>query len=206
MKFIIDSKSFDFNTVSAKEVHFKKGEYLFEEGVNDAHIYFILSGEVKILKGKWVLWCAVREELIGISSFFAEGTAYNFSARASSDSVVMKVSSNDFRVMLVSNPEFSRTIMEMMCERINLTQVRSKNLLRYSSKYRLIAEVIKYVNKTGVKKLDITIEELSELIGVSRRLVRKIINELEDKKLLKRKNNELIIHDLKGLEIVASLE
>jgi len=206
MKFTIESKSFDFKNISFQEIHFPKGTHLFKENLCGNEIYFILQGEVKILKGKWVLWSAIEEELIGISSFFADCEQYSFSAVASTDTKVQKVSSIDFEKMLISNPEFSRTIMEMMCERINLTQVRLKKLLKYSSKYRLITEIINKVKKTGVKTIDLTMDELSELIGVSKRLVRKLVIELEDKKLLQRKKNELIIHDLKGLEIIASKE
>ncbi len=39
--------------------------------------------------------------------------------------------------------------------------------------------------------------------GVSVRLVRNILSELEQKKLVERTKGSIIIHDLRGLEIIA---
>lgn len=181
----------------------KKGEYLFEEGDQDKFVYYISDGSVNIFKKKSILWSAGDEEFIGISSFFADGSLYRFSAKAAMDSVVHKISNSDFSKILTKDPSFSRKIMDLLCNRIRLTDTRTKTLLKSSSRCRLIKEIVQRVNDSGSKEVDYSLDDLAEIVGVSKRLIRNLLSDLEKKKLLERIKNRLIIHDLQGLEIIA---
>lgn len=185
-------------------LNFKKGEFIFKENENSAFVYFIDDGEINILKQKWVLWSAKSKEFIGISSFFSEGSKYNFSAKTHKDCKVLKINNSDFRNMLIEDSSFSRKVMNILCDRIKLTNEKTKSLLKQTSKYRLIHEIIKKAKESSSKTIECSLEELSEIIGVSKRLIRNTLSELEKKKLLERMKNNLIIHDLKGLEIIAA--
>lgn len=182
----------------------KKGDYLFKEGDQEEFVYYISNGSVNIFKKKSILWSAGDSEFIGISSFFADGSVYRFSAKAAMDSVVHKISNADFTKLLTKNPSFSRMIMDLLCNRIRLTNTRTKTLLKSSSRCRLIKEIVLRVNDSGSKDVDYSLEDLSEIVGVSKRLIRNLLSDLEKKKLLERIKNRLIIHDLQGLEIIAA--
>ena len=184
---------------------FKKNEFIFREGETDNYIYFIEEGDIKIIKKKWVLWSAKPKELIGVSSYFAEGAIYSFSAKAGADCKIYRIKKNDFKVLLIEHPRFSRAIMDMLCERIRLTNTRTRNLLEYPSRYRLIQEIIARAKEIDTNRIPYNLEDLSGIVGVSSRLIRNIITELENRKLLERTKDKLIIHDLKGLEIISKI-
>ena len=186
-------------------IEIKKNEFLFNEGDEDTCVYFLEEGDVKILKKKWVLWSAKADELIGISSFFADKLKYEFSAKGSENSRLYRIENADFKNILLTDSKFSRAVMTMLCDRIRFTNNRTKSLLEQPSKGRLINEIIHKARETKVNKIPYDLEDLSGLVGVSERLVRNMISELEQKKLIERQKGTLLIHDLKGLEIISKL-
>ena len=190
---------------TSEPLKFAKNEFLFKEGEEDNYVYFLEEGAVKILKKKWVLWSAKPQELIGVSSYFADGNIYSFSAKTNADCVVYRIKNDDFKEMLLTRPSFSRAVMDLLCERIRLTDSRTKSLLEYPSRYRLIQEIIRKAKEINGTRIPYSLEDLSGIVGVSVRLIRDMISDLEQKKLLERTKEKLIIHDLKGLEIIANL-
>jgi len=186
-----------------ERISIKKNEFLFQEGEEDSHVYLLVEGNVKIQKNKWVLWSAKSHELIGISSYFSEKTTYEFSVKAKQDSTFYKIANKNFEMLLLEDPKFSRIIMEMLCERIKRTNKRTKSLLEEPSKYRLINELISRTKELNASLIPCTLEDLSGVVGVSVRLIRNMITELEQKKLVERTKGSIIIHDLRGLEIIA---
>jgi CRP/FNR family transcriptional regulator, cyclic AMP receptor protein len=190
---------------SRELISFKKDDLLFGEGDDDNYVYFVLDGEIKIFKKKWLLWSAKAKELVGISSYFSDGTSYSFSAKAGSDCQVYRIANGEFEKMLVNDPKFSRAVMDMLCDRIRLTNTRTKSMLEQPSKFRLIQELIKKTKDHQSNLIPYNLEDLSGLVGVSVRLIRNMISDLEQKKLIERSKGVLIIHDLKGLEIIAKM-
>ena len=190
---------------SKEPLTYEKNDFLFREGEEDNYVYFLEEGNVKILKKKWVLWSAKPHELIGVSSYFADESTYSFSAKANTDCKLFRIHNADFKAILLKNPTFSRAVMDMLCERIRLTNSRTKSLLEYPSRYRLIQEIIRKTKEIKTNRIPYTLEDLSGVVGVSVRLIRDMISDLEQKKLLERTKEKLIIHDLKGLEIIAKI-
>ncbi|MDX2362288.1 MAG: Crp/Fnr family transcriptional regulator [Crocinitomicaceae bacterium] len=206
MKVFSQSQEFNFPKHEGRDLQFKKGEFLFIEGEVEDGVFFISSGAVRIIKKKWVLWTANSQELIGISSFFSEGSKYSFSAKASDDCKIVKISHDEFQMMLEENQIFGKTIIEMMCNRIKYTNNRLRSVMTNTSRFRLINEIINKSRETKNQTIFYSLEELSELVGISKRLVRSMLAELEKKTLLSRSKNAIIINDLKGLEIIAMKE
>ena len=139
MKIFSQNREYDFPRQKGQSLSFKKGEYLFKEGEQEDGVFFIESGAVRIIKKKWVLWTANGNELIGVSSFFSEGSAYRFSAKASEDCAIIKISHNEFQEMLEENQIFGKSIIEMMCNRIKYTNNRLRSVMTNSSRFRLIS-------------------------------------------------------------------
>lgn len=191
-----------FRNHPKEKLTINNGDFLFKEGEEDDSVYFLETGELKIMKLKWVLWSAKPKEFVGISSFFSDNSTYSFSARATKDSEVFRIKNELFRKILENEPDFSRYIMDLLCDRIAFTTQRTKSLMEKSSKYRLIKEISNAVSENLSTIIPYSLEELSESVGVSKRLIRSIISEFEQKGLLVRTKNQLHIRDLKGLEFI----
>lgn len=184
-------------------VSIKKNEFLFKEGDEDSFVYLLIEGSVKVQKNKWVLWSAKSHELLGISSYFSDKTTYEFSVKAKADSTFYKIENDNFEKLLLEDSRFSRIIMQILCERIKRTNKRTKSLLEQPSKYRLINELITKAKELNASLIPCSLEDLSGVVGVSVRLVRNMLTDLEQKKLVERTKGSIIIHDLRGLEIIA---
>ena len=180
----------------------KKGVYLFKEGDSNKSLYFLLSGEVRVLKSKYMLWTAQSRELVGLSSFFSERSIYDFSVKASVDSEVLKLNTNSLMNMVSRDPIFSRAIMQVLCHRVKMAQNRTISLLETPAKNRLINEIIIKTESTDKTQYEFSLEELSEAVGISLRLTRQLLKKLEKRKLLEHYQGTLTIHDLMGLKIV----
>lgn len=182
---------------------FKRGQFIFKEGDRDDSVYYIETGEIFILKDKWVLWSAKPKELIGISSLFSGGENYRFTAKVSEDCSLYKIPNEVLTKTIMQNAIFSRFIMNMLCDRINKTNGRVKGLLEYPSRNRLIYTLISKTKETGSETIPYQVNDLADMVGVSPRLIRSNISELEDRNMIRRTRDTLKILDLRGLEIIA---
>ena len=93
--------------------------------------------------------------------------------------------------------------MEMMCNRINFTSNRLGSVMTKTSRSRLINEIISRSKQLDSNSITYSSEELSELVGVSERMVRSNLKELEKRSFIKRDKKNIVILDLEGLMIIA---
>ncbi len=180
----------------------KKGVYLFKEGDSNKSLYFLLSGEVRVLKSKYTMWTAKSKELIGLSSFFSDSSNYDFSVKATTDSQVLVLNTNSLTTTITKDPIFSRAIIQILCQRVNMTQDRTISLLETPAKNRLINEIILKSHNLRSTEYECSIEELSEAVGISSRLTRLLLTKLGKSKMLEYQQGKLTILDINGLKII----
>lgn len=184
---------------------FKKGEYLFRQGDFQDSVFFIDEGGVLIIKDNIMLWSAQEDEIVGITSYNSKSPYYNFSALICNDSKIYTIPSAIFDELIRENHEFSKMIMTDLCKRIDRINHKTKSFQAKSSKNRLIDFIIEQSKSKVEKVLNLKLSELSEMLGVSTRLIKSIIKELEEKKIVVFKANKLEVLDLRGLEIIAKM-
>jgi CRP-like cAMP-binding protein len=183
------TKRFDLNFIEQAfnpiRIELNKGEVLFKEGEDNDFVFFIESGSIKVLKGKWVIGITQALEFVGITSCLSETSTYTFSSKAVEKSVVLKISKNDFKNMLLCNSFFCKQIIEILCERIKLTDLKTRTFIEQTSQHRLINELIN--NSKSIEnslKTFLGVEDLSELTGISKRAVKKMLNDLSKQNLI----------------------
>lgn len=184
---------------------FNKGKYLFKEGDLIDYVCYIEKGEVFIMRENFILWTARNDEIIGISSYMLPGNSYGFSARTGDTSIIYKIPVTIFRKELTNNTTLSQSIMQNLCSRIDKIMLKTTSFTNKSSRNRLIELLIDHSRASKSLNLSYKLSEISELVGVSARTIRSMLNELEEKKLIRRFKDTLEILDLKGLEIIGSL-
>lgn len=195
------TKRFDLHFIeqafNPERLEINKGEVLFKEGEINDYVFFIESGSIKVLKGKWVIGITQALEFVGITSCLNETSTYTFSSKAVETSKILKISKHEFKEMLLNNSFFCKQIIEILCERIKLTDVKTRSFIEQSSQHRLINELINNSKKIGQSLITfLSIEDLSELTGISKRAVKKMLNDLSKENLLiQGKNNEIELLD-----------
>lgn len=200
------SKRFDLDFIKevfqTEKIYIKSGDVLFREGENNDYVFFIESGSIKVLKSKWVIGITQALEFVGITSCLSDTSTYTFSSRAVENSSILKIKKTDFKNLLLNNSIFCKQIIEILCERIKLTDQKTRSFIEHSSQYRLINELIS--NSKNIEnslKTFLGVDDLSELTGISKRAVKKMLNELSKQNLiLQKKNNEIELLDQPNLE------
>lgn len=186
--------SFIEKTFPNQKVYLNKGDLLFKEGESNDFVFFIESGSIKVLKNKWVIGITQPLEFVGITSCLNEGNHYNFSAKAIVSSVVLKIGKIDFKIHLLSNPIFCKKIIQILCERIKLTDNKTRSLVEHKSQFRLIHELVSSTSSVpSALQTFLNAEDLAELTGISLRNVKKMIKELSQQNLITQNNHKEII-------------
>jgi CRP-like cAMP-binding protein len=169
-----------------EEINLSPGDILFNEGEKNDFVFFIESGSIKVLKNKWVIGITKAFEFVGITSCISEIDIYTFSSKAIEDSKLLKIKKIAFKNLLLENKHFSKQIIEILCERIKLTDIRTRSYIDNSPRQRVIFEIFNNITRSNNLVAYITNEELSELTGISKRAVTKIITDLTKEGLLER--------------------
>lgn len=198
---------YDFNSYFTDQqfesFRIPKGQYLFCDGERDDYVYYLAEGEIMIIKNDWVLWLAKEKELVGMSSYFSGKNKYRFSAMASRDCVVYGVPIEFVTSLLSRNPGFCKAVVSLLSGRIEVTNRRMLNLRSKTSRIRLIKELVFLAGENESRAIDLTLEELSKVVGVSRRILSELMNELAQKGMIEYNKARVRVLDLKGLEILS---
>lgn len=187
--------NFILKSLDSERVELMDGETLFREGDSNDFVFFILEGSIKVLKSKWVIGITYPLEFVGITSCLSETSNYTFSSKAIEKSIVLKIRKMDFKNLLMKNATFCKQIIEILCERIKLTDYKTRNYIENTPKQRLIFELMINSKKdtNGSFFTNLKPEDLSELTGLSLRNIKKQLNELKSKELISTKNSDSIL-------------
>jgi CRP/FNR family cyclic AMP-dependent transcriptional regulator len=203
-------KKFDLKFVKKQflyeEVEFQTNEYLFHEGNENSFVYYIIDGKIKVIKKKIVIGFSNPNEFVGITSCLSENNEYCFSALAQENSTLLRIHKTVFKTVLNENVEFGKIIIDLLCNRIKLTDGKSESFKNHTSTERVVNEILSNVEtENNSYTIKATIEDLSELTGVSTNLIKTIIRELSKQKIIEFINHTIRISDYHRLELIGRI-
>jgi CRP-like cAMP-binding protein len=194
----------------SKIIHFKKGHLMCGIGDLCDYIYIVKEGIIKVFlltsEGKESI-LAIRHpgNIIGLTAIFGWPRRVSYVA-ALSNVDVLKVRTNDIRNMILNDIKLSEFIIKMLCDRLHHSRRLIYNLSAKDVRDRLISLMIDLTNECGIQKddgilinLELTHEQISQMIATSRQSVTVILNDLERKKIIKNAQKKITIHDPKAL-------
>jgi phosphoserine phosphatase RsbU/P len=109
-------------------VNLRSGEILYREGDAGEHLYIVVSGELEILMGpgthdELILNVVHEGEYVGEMSLIQPGGLRTASARASGDVVLLSMSRDQFKDLLIRHPELAKTMVSVLSQRLVNTNV-----------------------------------------------------------------------------------
>lgn len=109
-------------------VNLRSGDILFREGDPGEHLYVMVSGELEILMGpdthdELVLNVLHEGEYLGEMSLIQPGGQRTTSARARGDAVLLSMSRDQFKDLLIRHPELAKTMVSVLSQRLVNTNV-----------------------------------------------------------------------------------
>ena len=161
-------------------------------------MYLIKSGNVKIFKshpgGKDLIVSLYKvNEFFGFESLL-ENTAYTVSAIAMEDSELVVIPKQDFLTLIGSNLEVSRTFISLLCNKIKEKENQLLNLAYNSVRQRTADALLKvYKLKETEKKLSISRDDLSKIVGTASESVIRVLSDFKDEGAIDIETGKIII-------------
>lgn len=191
----------DYNDLTAlgKEQIYKKHDLIFKAGLPGDYVYFLKEGRAKIYQlsqtGKEViLWFCFSGEMFGMAEVCRRGQREVYS-RACSDTEVIKVSQQQFKYFLSTHSEAAMLTIDLLSCRMRVLGDMLLNLTSEDVMSRLIKLFTRlcacYGKSSGdyiMLDIQLTHQEMADMIGTSRQTVSSAISQLKKQGLLNIKN------------------
>ena len=197
----------DENTVKIK---YKKGEVICKQGSYASHIMSVESGLIKVYIddgiNSLVLKMIPEGSLLGLSSVNEEFTTFQYSAMAYVDTVVNQINVVSFRELLGKNPEFAKSVIDIL--NAKSVQINSRFFcLTHKQSYGRLADIIlclaDRVFKTREFDLPLSRKDLAELSTMSAETVIRMLKKFKEDNLIIIEGKKLKIVDYDRLKSIS---
>ncbi|HTF06457.1 MAG TPA: Crp/Fnr family transcriptional regulator [Bacteroidia bacterium] len=195
---------------SASEMRkLSKGEILFHEGKIPAHVYFLVSGKMKLYttdqQGReQIIHLAAPGDLMAYRAILG-GDSLSCSASALEDSEVMVVPREIFLRVLESDAEFSHAVIRLLTEELRHAEHHLAGLARKPVRERLAEVLLMLADKFGYEAdgetlaVKLSREEIAGLAGTATETTIRLIHALEEEGLITISGRRLRLVNKDGL-------
>lgn len=191
---------------------YKKGDMICSEGEKSDTLFIINEGGVKISKltkdGKeQIVHIFTSGDFFGELSLFSSNETYNFDVYAISDLKICTLTKENMNEILMSNPEISLKLLQVITKRLTQTENLAQNLATNDAEIRIAYMLLEFAEKYGFAtdqglqiKLPINREEMANYVGVTRETISRKLNIFEEMGIIRLEGNKLII--IKQLDVL----
>ncbi len=185
---------------------YRKGQYIYQEGELARGIFRVQKGRVKIWKlgssftRSLILYFAHASDSFGIIDFFKEGTKRRCSATAMDDEVIVQfVPLSKVESCLYRNAEFRQEVFNLLSNTEQINYEKYKELQSRDINKRVFIALQYLAKRKGVWSNEgfvlpnITHQDLSDYIGISRQSVTFAFNKLKEEGLIEYNRRRIII-------------
>lgn len=183
---------------------------VFRELDTPKYLYLINDGKVKTSKtnedGKELITSIyTKGEFLGYQNLF-EGNSYNETGTTLEESELTLIPKEDFKNLLYNNREVANRFIQILANNVEEKQERLIELA-YNSVRKRIADALidlqeQYTGDTNQNKysLDISREDLAQLVGTSKETVIRTLSDFKEQKIIMTKGRYITILDKKILQ------
>jgi len=190
---------------------YRKDEDIFSEGeVGDA-LYILVSGVVKVFRTSSdgrikTLALLQKGDFLGEMAIL-EKEIRSANVRAVEDAEILVINKRDFEASLTSNPQIAFKIMETICARLRDADKQIESLTFQNVSGRLVIALLDLAEKHGVQTekgikidMELTHQELSEMVGTAREVVSRILNDFRKTNCIEIEKHYITITDKEELK------
>ena len=193
-----------------------KGEMLYWQGDQVDYIYLVLSGVVKVFsvspEGKIYIFGFVGAgDILGASEFLM-AEAYDSMAEVAEKSELIMIPATDFEQLLSKNPILASIIMKKLAKNVKTMTNQVKELGFLDVQQRLKQRLTDLAKEYGIATsegiridLNITHEEIGELVAANRVTITAYLNEFKHRGYLWKDGRSLVIIAPEHMEILDHL-
>nr|WP_312292290.1 Crp/Fnr family transcriptional regulator [Clostridium chromiireducens] len=193
---------------------YKKGEIICREGEKSDALFIINEGKVKLSKltkeGKeQIVHIYASGDFFGELNLFSSNEKYNFDVYAISGVKICTLSKEDMSKIIISNPEISLKLLEVITKRLTETENLAQNLATNDAEIRIAYMLLEFAEKYGISteeglqiNLPINREEMANYTGVTRETISRKLSNFEELGIINLKGNKVLF--IKQLDILKS--
>lgn len=197
------------------------GETIFNEGESANGVYYLVDSNAKILKRNhknenFLLSYAQPGELIGLTPYFQRLPSYNCSAIVGDyPCTIVYISYMELTHILEKRSSLKHNLVKILCNRLNIIEERTKNMLNKNIKTRIVQTLILLASienvYKGMKKapstlIHYTVSEIAEMAGASIKYTQRILNDLKNRNLIDNGKDWFLIKNIKSLNSFLDIE
>lgn len=187
-----------------------EGYSLIIEGLPAEFCYFLLSGEVRVLRmntaGKVQVLGRFRPPApLNVISLLKDEQVNQASIETLTSTKLLVLGVEDFNHLLAHQPDFSALLLHIFAERMAEMTELAAGLSLYTVRARLARFLIELAGR-NMAAGGWTQDEIAGHIGTVRDVVGRLLREFEAEGLIKRQQQEIILLDKQGLQLKADLD
>lgn len=207
----IEDKELEKITEISHLKKYRKDEDIFSEGeVGDA-LYILVSGVVKVFRTSSdgrikTLALLQKGDFLGEMAIL-EKEIRSANVRAVEDAEMLVINRRDFEASLTTNPQIAFKIMETLCARLRDADKQIESLTFQNVSGRLVIALLDLAEKHGVQAekgikidMELTHQELSEMVGTAREVVSRILNDFRKTNCIEIEKHYITITDKEKLK------
>ncbi len=182
------------DTLKPQSLLLSKGDLLFKQGDGVANLYFIQKGKVKLVRNTLdghavVLHLGQQGESIAEASLFSD--QYHCSAIADSPCEFYFVKKVDLLQLLQTHPEAMIDLLAILSRQVrDLRTINEIKNIR-SAKERILTFIRTHADKNKVMRLDLSLKDLAQKIGLAHETFYRELKKLEDSGVLQRNSKQI---------------
>lgn len=190
-------------------IRVKKGNFLFQEGMDANELYLIRSGRIQISKinpdGKELTFRICGEgEIVGELTLFSEDPKYLLTAKVMEDAELASINRDYLEAQLIMNSRLTLEFMRWMSNHFRKTHTKFRDLILHGKKGAMYSTLIRLCNTYGIHKDDGTIvidlplknQELANFCGTSRESINRMLSALRAEGIVSLVNGRIAVHDI----------
>ena len=186
-------------------------ERIYFEGDEADHLYLVAMGKVKLVRntasGRDVLLDILHGgDYFGSLSTFG-GRAHTETAIAQTDCCILKISAEDFEMVLTEYPDVTRKVLEAVSKRLTESQEVVKQLSTYTVEQRIASALLRLAGKLGETRgqgvliqLPFSRQDLAAMTGSTTETVSRVMSRFAEDGLVKSGRKWVTITNTKRLE------
>ena len=192
----------------------KRGSIVYQEGNRMKGFYCVQKGIVKIYKtgidGKeQIIRFALPGDVIGYRSVVSNEPACT-TTEILENSILCHIPAEILLKLIQSNGNFAVEMMKLTCKELGEANSYITDIAQKTVKERL-AEILIHLHEefgedaTGVLKVSLTREELSNIVGTATESIIRLLSEFKNRGLLEINGRKIKILDKPGLKYIANI-
>lgn len=177
----------------------EKKENLFFEGSPASHIYYIISGGIKLYRlsqdGKEVIIRLASKNDIFAEAAIARLEKYPVNASSTHKSVLLAISVEKLRKLTTSKPEYMLQLIDAMTAQLKYLVDTISSLTYDNTEERLIKYLKNLSEKTKNNTVELPIQkgELALLLGTTPETISRLFNKLTKNNIIKKENKKITL-------------